>query len=124
MTNVYSAQASAFLFNNIDSNTEYNNMTVTVSNSKFSYLTSFTKGAFYLSSGLGITLQIKNSTFDSNYGYNGPADIYLTDITSLSISNSTFNNFTVYSSSYGQSMHMVVSSSSSVTPSLTNVEMY
>ena len=81
---------------------------------------SYTNPLVYLNGGAP-TVTITGSTFESNTGVKGAADLYLKDLTSLTISSTAFKLFSSSASSNAQSIIVTQSKPYSYTPTFNSV---
>jgi len=95
--------------------TNYQSITVTVTNLTATGLKSYSNGAVYAKT-TGHSIVITGSIFTSNYGQAGPADISLEDIPAFTLSSTTITGFSVSSTAYTQSITIGLSTSSTTTP--------
>ena len=70
----------AFHFNNPDSLSSYTNISITMNSVSLSSVISYKTAVIYLQKGSEITVNITNSIFSSNQGFNGLADIFSDDL--------------------------------------------
>lgn len=121
-SSIYSQIGGAIYLSKSVTTTTYHPIYLTISNSTFQYSYSYTSGLIYSYDDRHY-ISISGCTFNGNTGINGEADMYFKYSKSMTVNNTVFKNFSssVSTSTYGQSISIVMSMPYSLEVKFNNV---
>ena len=119
---IYAKRGGAFYLSKDTGVTNSHAITLVLNNNTIQNSYSLTSGMIY-SPDNGHSIQITSSTFSSNTGVNGEADLYFMLATSISVTDTKFEKFSssVSSGSLGQSISIAMARPYAITVQFTNV---